>query len=756
MSERQLFVFPGQLEEEWHRVAQAGGALGARGRARSRIADLAVARVAAESLDLVPKIFTGSTRSVLRLQRALTDLAAFDLPSLSADRVAWEELRETAAVVGARVAETRALDEWSAASQASDSGRKGKGAYGTPSALATELVRKTLEPFATASDAPRICDPSAGHGALLIAALDFLVEAGHEPAEVLASLNGVELDPHAWELCCLMVWLAVAVPGVAAVPLVDVRRGIVLGNALRGCFKHGQEAGSQRPLFNHASDSGSELIWDVCFDRAFARDGFDAIVMNPPWESLRHKLSGNGDSWAEREETHRRLSEVAGSGRHGLPPLYSRQGRGDRNLYKGFVELAPHLVRDGGRVGALLPGAFASDLGMQPARELYLEHMAIEQWTSFENLENYFPIDSRYKFGILVARRSTKGTARMRVRFLSRRAAEVSAPHVDVTRAELVQLGGSSSMFPEVSSKRELSVLKRAFESGTPFFDTVGSFGPIRYQRELDLTLDRRSERFRHVEHCRRDGYAPRGDGSWETKGHSLVPLIEGRMVGAFDFFQKSWHGGEGRSALWTHNGESPLASCQPQFLAERIEGGRSRLAICDVTSATNTRTMLAAWIPRWPCGNTAPVLVLDDVEASLALLAVLNSMTFDWMLRRIVAGLHLNRFYLDATPLPRIASGEVARLARFAAGVTNASPRVASLDSADREGLPAVSLDRCGITAAEVEAAVARGYGLTPEHFEYVLSRDETERKGLWRYYASSPEAAQVAEESLRLLEAA
>ena len=498
------------------------------------------------------------------------------------------------------------------------------------------------------------------------------------------------------------------------------------------------------------------MTWDLRFREVFANGGFDAIVMNPPWESLRHKLSLDAEQWAEREETRHRLSNIVDSGRDGLPPLYSRQGRGDRNLYKGFVELVPHLLRDGGRVGALLPGAFASDLGMQPSRELYLKYMAIEQWTSFENLENYFPIDSRYKFGILVARRSASGTKRMRVRFLSRRAPEVRAPHVEVTRAEIAQLGGTAMMFPEVSNEMELAVLKQAFESGTAFFSAESSFGLIRYQRELDLTLDRQSGRFRYVDSCRRDGYTPRDDGSWELKNHSLVPLIEGRMVGAFDFFQKSWRQGRGRTAQWTHNGESRLGSCQPQFLAERIEPGRPRVAICDVTSATNTRTMLAAWIPPWPCGNTAPVLVLDDFEMSLALLAVLNSMTFDWILRRIVAGLHLNRFYLDTTPLPRIAPAEATRLAGFAAGMTNGSPRVASLDASDRADLPTTSLDQCGMTAAEVEAAVARGYGLTPPQFEYLLSGDESERKGLWRYYACDPKAAQIAEESLRLLDAA
>ncbi len=756
MTERVLFMSDRELEGVWRCIALSAGALGASGRVRSRIADLAIARSAAESLGLVPLVFRRSGSSTSALQRAMGAVASFELPPLGQDRLAWQELQEMAVLAGERVAESRVLHEWSSASQGSDSGRKSKGAYGTPPELAAEMVGATLSPVLGKGGTPSVCDPSAGHGALLIAAFDHLVEAGYGPAEASVALHGVELDPHAWELCCLLVWLAGA--GAAGVELGSIRQRIVLGNALRGRFAHGHDAASCQPsLFASPIDLDTSLVWDDQFQAVFVNGGFDVVVMNPPWESLRHRLSDDAEHWVEREATRRRLSTAVGSVRDDLPPLYSSQGRGDRNLYKGFVELVPHLLRQGGRVGALLPGAFASDLGMQPARELYLAHMAIEQWTSFENLEKYFPIDTRYKFGILIAKRTAQGTKRMQVRFLARHASEIrNAPHVRMSRDELAQLGGQARMFPEISNELELAVLTRAFEAGVRFFDPVGPFGRIKYQRELDLTLDRKSGRFKHVERCRRLGYKSHEDGSWGLGDDSLVPLIEGRMIAAFDFFQKSWRGGSGRTARWTHNEDLPLAACQPQFLAERVQAGIARLAICDVTSATNTRTMLAAWLPPWPCGNTAPVLVLDEVKSSLALLAVLNSMTFDWILRRIVAGLHLNRFYLEATPLPRLGESEVRRLADFAAAATNACPRVASLDRSDRAGLPDTSLDDDAPAAAAVEAAVARGYGLTPEQFSYVLSGDARDRKGLWRYYAAAPGAARIAEESLRLLEAA
>jgi hypothetical protein len=177
------------------------------------------------------------------------------------------------------------------------------------------------------------------------------------------------------------------------------------------------------------------------------------------------------------------------------------------------------------------------------------------------------------------------------------------------------------------------------------------------------------------------------------------------------------------------------------------------RLAICDVTSATNTRTMLATWVPRtWRCGNTAPVLVAPSPINAFALLAVLNSMTFDWILRRIAAGLHLNRFYLEATPLPCLAPEAIRELAAFGFANTD-GPRVRALSQGDSIVELPTSDDP---DVAGVEALVASGYGLSSDMLRRVLSDDPADRKGLWRYFASEPAAVAAARESIRRLEAA
>jgi N-6 DNA Methylase len=728
---------------ERERLLAAAAGLGAVGRDAVRLADLLLARALAAQLGLCAEPLDES-----RLGDQLGEVALMPVRAPRGGRARRRAAVDAALGCAGWMREEDLFHAWSESSQLSDPGRKGRGAFSTPPSLGEVIAARGLAGWGPGDgDPPRALDPSAGHGALLLALLAALTAAGASPAAALRSLHGVELDPNARELCCLSLWLKAA---DRSVRLDDVASRVVLGNALTARW-----SASGAPSPEAAPGDDLAFAWQRAFPAAFAEGGFDLVVANPPWESLRHFQAADAADSRQREATRARLAAEVDTGR-GLPPLYSAQGRGDRNLYKGFVELFPHLLSPAGRLVALLPGAFSSDFGMREMRQRYLDHMSLERWTGFENLAGYFPIDGRYKFGILAAARSRAGTSSFRVRFMAREAGEAAARngHLAVSRRQLSRLGGPGKMFPEVTGRLELAVLERAFDRGSRFFDPEGSFGAIAYRRELDLTLDRRAGRFVHVEEARREGFRPARSGTWSDGSRSLVPLVEGRMVSSWDFFEKSWVEGSGRSARWRPN-DGPLAVCQPQFLAPRLEASEPRLAICDVTSATNTRTMRATWVPSWPCGNTAPVLSAGDPAATLSLLGVLNSMTFDWILRRLAAGLHLNRFYLEAMPVPRVSAAAASRLAAFAAASMLAG-RCRGLPRRELAGLKRLASHDRLPSPGEVEAIVAAGYGLDADHMRRVMDSSPADRKGLWRYYAAVPEAERIAAEGIGLLEAA
>jgi len=135
-------------------------------------------------------------------------------------------------------------------------------------------------------------------------------------------------------------------------------------------------------------------------------------------------------------------------------------------------------------------------------------------------------------------------------------------------------------------------------------------------------------------------------------------------MIGQFDFSEKGWLGGKGRSAKWP---EVPFTAkiISPQYCMTRdnyhaamTRDGEPKavrgykLAFMDVTSATNERTMVCSVVRDMPCGNSVPVLAAAGHPWPLV--AALNSLGYDFVARRRCSGLHLNYFVVEDSPVPR------------------------------------------------------------------------------------------------------
>jgi hypothetical protein len=340
-------------------------------------------------------------------------------------------------------------------------------------------------------------------------------------------------------------------------------------------------------------------------------------------------------------------------------------------------------------------------------------------------------------------------------------------------------------MLPEVTDTREMDILSWILSHGTPFFSR-GALGKVSYQREIDLTLGREEKLFSRLED--HPDVTVQNDGSFiAADGSVLVPLVEGRMVGQYDFFQKSWIRGRGRTAEWRLNRTDALEKCRPQFVAPPALPQGARIAICDVTSATNTRTVHACWVPEtWPCGNSAPTLRFERPSDARAGLAVMNSMIFDWVARRIVGGLHLNKFYLDVLVWPKLTPDAIGRLVhasnvlllqnpRFAAAKgqpiaagaevferapsTSSLPLFASADEPDEflvelnNAITDVNfvpdLDEMGARVL-IEREVAAAFGLTGDMLRRIYDDSADDRRGFWRYFRADPRAREVVNQVL------
>ena len=147
-----------------------------------------------------------------------------------------------------------------------------------------------------------------------------------------------------------------------------------------------------------------------------------------------------------------------------------------------------------------------------------------------------------------------------------------------------------------------------------------------------------------------------------------------------------------------------------------------------DITNATNERTAIFALLPRAGLGNNAGLLIpREDLHPSdiLVLLANLNSLVFDYATRQKVGGTHLNGFILEQ--LPVLERGKIDRddIDFLSERAGRLSFNSADLEDAALEfGLrPQATLasERC-VLKAEIDAYIARLYGLTHDELRYIL----------------------------------
>ncbi len=584
--------------------------------------------------------------------------------------------------------------------------RKQRGVWFTPMALALPTAQRALAPLLRerCDAAPlRIVDPAAGGGAFLVAALQVLVAHGAPPRDAVRCLHGLDVDPTAAALA------ARALHGACdgSVPLAAIGQRVHAGDGLREL-----EPGT-----------------------------FDAVLANPPWETLQ-----SGPDAPAR---------VAA-----LRPHFVHQGAGKLFTYRLFVERAFQLLRPGGRMGLVVPASLWFDRGAQPLRRLLLDHCEWQWLYGFENRAKVFTIDSRYRFGVVIA---TKGgaTRAVRVAFGRTELASWAAPapaHVRYERAELQGLSPGSGTFVEVDDARDLAVLRRVHAHGEPL---LGAGSAWRWrQGDFNMTADR--AHFVPRECAERDGYRAGDDGAWRRAGApELLPLFQGAMVHDLDPGAGAHAGGDGRRATWRPARPGEL---RPAFLVDAARwrdgaGGRfaARIVHRALSNATNARTLLGCLLADLPCGNSLGVLepraTIDRPALRLAsTAAVLSSLPFDWALRQRLGGTNVNRFVLADCVVPRLDDGDAVELARAALRLCTTAPWQRPLRAlAVAEGwaddvAPATDAAERRALATRIDVLTGSTFGLDAGDVAWITrgcgDADHAERtaKGFWRVDRALP----------------
>jgi len=160
--------------------------------------------------------------------------------------------------------------------------------------------------------------------------------------------------------------------------------------------------------------------------------------------------------------------------------------------------------------------------------------------------------------------------------------------------------------------------------------------------------------------------------GNWYSIDEKLYsPVFEGRMIHHFDHravsvgVQEDTQFRSGTSIETTiEEHQDPEFSALPRYwvqegiFREELPGQDYNwfIALKDVTSATNERTLINTIIPSSAAGNSLPILPFRDLEITsnqaAGLISNLSSFVLDFAARQKVGGVHVNHYLLKQFPV--------------------------------------------------------------------------------------------------------
>ncbi len=413
---------------------------------------------------------------------------------------------------------------------------------------------------------------------------------------------------------------------------------------------------------------------EVFFDqdgRARASGGFDAVIGNPPWDVLR----ADSPDGVPRDRLKDVVRFVRDSG------VYSLSRDGHANSYQLFVERALSLLRNGGRLGLVVPSGLALDAGSTRLRRQLVDKCDTDMLVGFENRRRIFPVHRSIRFLLMT---STNGavTRSIGCRFgeddpgvldavADRRLTTVDeARAVQVSPTLIRRLSGESLVIPDFRSALDVRI-HEGVASRCPMIGALEGWN-LRFGRELNASDDR-------------DAF---------SSHPGPIAVVEGKQLTPFTVDLS-------KTRRWI---EEPRALA---LAGSSSQVGRERLAYRDVASPTNRLTLIAAILPAGVVSTHTVFCLKTEVDRDIQiyLCGVFNSYVANYLIRARIST-HVTVASIGRLPVPPCATGTRSHEQAIDLGRTLLSARGAH-----------------STATARLQALVARLYGVSREEFTHILS---------------------------------
>jgi len=203
---------------------------------------------------------------------------------------------------------------------------------------------------------------------------------------------------------------------------------------------------------------------------------------------------------------------------------FLHQGSADLNTYKMFLEVAHGLLRDGGRLGLLIPSGIYSDKGTGSLRRLFLKESRWSHLYAFQNERFIFgAVHHSFKVAaIQVEKGGVPDLLRTRFRLGPGDSPEAHELETDIPNesgylpvsvSEIEEFSPHSGAILEIRAPRDLEIVNKLYANGILLGNKAPDGWNIRYATEFHMTND--SELFPARWKWEDKGYRPDEYGHW-------------------------------------------------------------------------------------------------------------------------------------------------------------------------------------------------------------------------------------------------
>ncbi len=509
--------------------------------------------------------------------------------------------------------------------------------------------------------------------------------------------------------------------------------------------------------------------------------GFDVILGNPPWEqteleetewfAVRRPDIALAPNDSERKkmiaalrleapELHQAFvnarREYDGAThfarRSGRYPLC---GQGRINTASLFAELSRNVCRPIGRVGCIVPTGIATDDTTKEFFNDLLRNARLISLFGFHNGKGLFPdVRPHQQFCLLTLGENRSSAAEFAFSLSEVSELNDADRRFSLTPSDIELVNPNTNTCPIFPTKRHMQLTKALYQRVPVLMREAGKPGNpwgISFKQGLfNMATD--SGLFRTKSQLEADGWELDADGKiFARNGEEYVPLYDAKMIQQYNHRAADLGFSGHQFRKISKEGASPEQLADPSFspspiywvskraVTENLQGWSRRwmLGFKDVTGTTSTSIGVFTIIPLSGVGHKLP-LIFSNAQPSLQtlLLANLNSLMTEYVLRLKFQGLSLSFYYLKQ--LPVLPPDTYAQSCAWAGqGQTLQAwllPRVLELTYTAWD-LEAFAQD-CGwsgppfrwdeerrfLLRCELDAAFFHLYGITPDDAAYIL----------------------------------